>query len=64
MDNSFFQGKTVLVTGVCGTVGGELARQLLTTYNVGKLIGLDHNENGLLHLEAKFSKATVPRQHS
>ncbi len=52
---SFYSDKKVLVTGACGTVGGELARQLLRHYEVGELIGLDNNESELFFLEQEFS---------
>jgi FlaA1/EpsC-like NDP-sugar epimerase len=42
-----FENKSVAVTGCCGTVGSELVNQLLNTYNVGELVGLDNNETEL-----------------
>jgi FlaA1/EpsC-like NDP-sugar epimerase len=57
---TFYNKKRVLVTGVCGTVGSELVRQLLDVYSVGELIGLDNNESELFFLEQKnqrFSQA-------
>jgi FlaA1/EpsC-like NDP-sugar epimerase len=43
------QGRTVLVTGAGGSIGSELARQVV---NIGlaKLIVLDHNENAIFEL--------------
>ena len=58
--NNFYRGKRVLITGACGTVGSELVRQLLQTYSVGELVGLDNNESELFFLEQKhqsFSQA-------
>lgn len=55
---SFFKEKRVLVTGVCGTVGKELARQLLEEYDVGELVALDNNESALFFLEQRFFKHT------
>jgi FlaA1/EpsC-like NDP-sugar epimerase len=52
-DGLFFQDKSVLVTGACGTVGSELVRQLLEEYNVGELVGLDNNESSLFFLEQR-----------
>ena len=45
--NAIFEGKRILVTGACGTVGGELVRQLLTNprYAPEEVIGLDNNES-------------------
>jgi FlaA1/EpsC-like NDP-sugar epimerase len=53
---SFLDGKRVLVTGACGTVGRELVRQLLEETQVGELIALDNNESELFFLEQRFSK--------
>jgi len=53
---SFFNGKRVLLTGACGTVGNELVRQLLNQFQVGELIGLDNNESEVFFLEQRFAK--------
>jgi len=47
--NIFFKGKSVLVTGSCGTVGSELVRQLLTRDKdiPEMIIGIDNNESEL-----------------
>ena len=44
-----FEGKSVFVTGSCGTIGAELVRQLLcdSRYNPKELIGIDNNESAL-----------------
>ncbi len=47
MNGSYLKGKRVLVTGACGTIGSELVEQLVNTYKVGELIGLDNNESEL-----------------
>lgn len=52
----YLKGKAVLVTGVCGTVGKQLAEQLLIQYDVGKLVGLDHNESELVFLSERFGR--------
>ncbi|HOI94710.1 MAG TPA: polysaccharide biosynthesis protein [Syntrophobacter fumaroxidans] len=52
---SFLRGKSVLVTGTCGTIGKELVRQLLEVYQVSELIGLDNNESEIFFLEQRFS---------
>ena len=41
-----FRGRTVLVTGSCGTVGAELVRQLVEG-PVGRVVCLDNNESDL-----------------
>lgn len=55
MVSSFLREKRVLVTGVCGTVGSQLAHQLLEDYRVGELLGLDNNESELFFLEQRLS---------
>ncbi|MGE5537989.1 MAG: polysaccharide biosynthesis protein [Gemmatimonas sp.] len=45
-----------MVTGACGTVGQELVRQLLDRFEVGSLVGIDHNESELVFLEARQSR--------
>lgn len=49
--NQFFNGKRVLVTGACGTVGRELVKQLLGLGILDELIGIDNNESELFFLE-------------
>jgi len=52
-----FTGKSVLITGVCGTVGSELIHQLLSL-NDGVpdlIIGIDNNESALFYLAQKYS---------
>ena len=53
---SFFENKKVLVTGACGTVGNELIRQLLGSFNVRELIGIDNNESELFFIEHTFAE--------
>jgi FlaA1/EpsC-like NDP-sugar epimerase len=50
--NNPWQGKRILITGICGTVGSELLRQLLT-YGPKEVIGLDNNETELFFLDQK-----------
>jgi len=55
--SSFLNGKRVLVTGCCGTVGSELCKQLLTgPYRIAELVGIDNNESGLFFIEQRFLK--------
>jgi len=51
-----FKGKSILVTGACGTVGVELVKQLLKSeeYAPKELIGLDNNESELFFLDQKY----------
>ena len=53
---SYFTDKRILVTGCCGTVGSELVKQLVTSYRVKKLYGIDNNESGLFFVDQKYSK--------
>lgn len=48
-----FAGKTVLITGVCGTVGQEVLRQL-STANCRSIVGIDINENELFFLSSTY----------
>jgi FlaA1/EpsC-like NDP-sugar epimerase len=49
------RGKRVLVTGACGTIGQQLVDQLLRTFEVDTLCGLDNNESELMFLEERHS---------
>ena len=49
-------GKRVLVTGAAGSIGRELARQIVS-YDPDLLIVLDRNENNLFYLEAELREA-------
>lgn len=50
-----FDGKTVLVTGACGTVGAELVRQLVTS-PVKKIVCIDNNETELFFALEEFKQ--------
>lgn len=45
--------KTVLITGVCGTVGRELLR-ILSDYDVLRIIGIDNDESGLFFVSEEY----------
>ena len=45
---SYLSGKTVLVTGACGTIGRILVEQILTRHEVAHLIAIDINETELV----------------
>jgi FlaA1/EpsC-like NDP-sugar epimerase len=53
---AYLRGKRVMVTGACGTVGRKLVEQLLETFEVGLLIGIDHNESELVFLEERYAR--------
>ena len=50
---SFFSGKTVLVTGGCGTVGRELVRQLLE-HDLCEIRVIDTNESEVFFIEQEL----------
>ena len=51
-----FQGKRILVTGACGTVGSELVKQLLLgdDCDIKELIGIDNNESALFFIDQQY----------
>jgi len=53
---SFYEDKRVLITGACGTVGRELAIQILEKYNARELVCLDNNESALFFLEQELKR--------
>lgn len=55
---SIFEGKSILVTGACGTVGSELIHQLLThpEYAPAEVVGIDNNESQLFLLDQQYLK--------
>lgn len=55
-NTTYLANKTILITGACGTVGGELVRQLLEECTVKELIGLDNNESELFFLDQRYIK--------
>lgn len=48
-----FEGKHVLVTGACGTIGSELVRQLADT-GARRIVCLDNNESDLFFLQQRY----------
>ena len=59
MDNFFLNGKNVLVTGCCGTIGQEMVSQLVSGKygEVRKLLGIDNNESQLFTQTNTYSKS-------
>lgn len=45
--------KTILITGACGTVAGELLRQI-ATLSPKRIIGIDHDEAGLFFRQMEY----------
>ena len=54
--NIYLSGKTILVTGSCGTVGSELVRQLLSgaNYSPAAVYGIDNNESALFFQDQQY----------
>lgn len=48
-----WSGLTVLITGVCGTVGSELLRQI-AAHEPAELIGIDNDETGIFFLAEEY----------
>lgn len=53
--------KVVMVTGGAGSIGSELARQIVK-YNPQKLILLDLNENGLFQIQHELNRSMAKRK--
>ncbi len=53
-------GKVILITGACGTVGQELIHQLLSGHlaNPHEVIGIDNNESGLFFIDQLYLEDT------
>ena len=51
-----FDGKSIFVTGSCGTIGAELVFQLLNNpkYSPKEVIGIDNNESALFFQDQQF----------
>jgi FlaA1/EpsC-like NDP-sugar epimerase len=49
----FLRGRVILITGAAGSIGSELCRQVLA-FQPGRLVLLDHCENGLFHLKREL----------
>jgi FlaA1/EpsC-like NDP-sugar epimerase len=46
--------RVVLITGAAGSIGSELARQILQFHNPNKIVILDNNESGLYDLQQEL----------
>ncbi len=53
---SFYKNKRILITGACGTIGRELAIQILEKYSATELVCLDNNESALFFLEQELKE--------
>src|SRR5690606_6933660 len=50
---SKWKGKRIFITGVCGTVGTELLKQVIAR-DPAEIIGIDNNESELFFREQEF----------
>ena len=50
-----FNDKTILITGVAGTIGRALLNKLANKYNCKKIIGIDNNESELFFVDQDFT---------
>lgn len=50
-----WRNKVVLITGVCGTIGQEILRQIVD-YGAPEIIGIDNNESDLFLLGERYRK--------
>jgi FlaA1/EpsC-like NDP-sugar epimerase len=55
-----WKGKRVLITGVCGTVGRELLRQVVRQ-NPDEVVGLDNNESELFFMMEEYGSKPYVR---
>lgn len=53
--NHFFTGKKILVTGVCGTVGSVLLKQLFEHSTDCEITGIDNNESELFFMQQQYA---------
>jgi len=53
---NYWTGKKILITGACGTVGGELIRQLLPK-DPEEIVGIDNNESELFFIDQKYKSS-------
>jgi len=53
--SDYIKGKRIMVTGGAGSIGEEISVQVCK-YSPGRLMILDHNENGLFYVEKKIRK--------
>ncbi|RJG42702.1 polysaccharide biosynthesis protein [Motilimonas pumila] len=57
----YLSDKNILVTGVCGTVGKELVKQILSGKfgKIKELVGIDNNESELFFTQQEFGSKTA-----
>ncbi len=55
-ETRYFDGKTILVTGGCGSIGSEIVKTLLKIGNVQSIRVFDINETGLFELAQELNE--------
>lgn len=57
---NYLNNKRIFITGVCGTVGSELVRLLLTVpgYKPAEIVAIDNNESQLFFLDQQYLNDT------
>ena len=60
MSNNPWKDQAVLITGVCGTVGRELLRQI-AKHNPKSIVGLDNNESAVFFLGEEYRDSSNVR---
>ena len=61
--NVILKGKTILVTGVAGFIGANLAKRLLQDTSIGKVVGID-NMNDYYDVRLKEERLKELRSHT
>lgn len=56
MEQYTLNGKNVVITGCCGSIGSALVRRLLSDdgYEKCQIVGLDNNEDGIFQIEEQW----------
>lgn len=59
----FFNNKRIIITGAAGSIGSEIARQILE-YKPQRVVFIDQHEKGIYDIEKEFEKDDYARGHS
>lgn len=54
MSMASFEGRSILITGACGTVGAELVRQVLIQ-SPSRVVCIDNNESALFFMQQEYA---------
>lgn len=61
--NDLFQNKRIIITGAAGSIGSEIARQIIT-FKPQRVVFVDQYEKGIYDLEKEFSKDQYAIDHA